>query len=205
MTRVWQPGETALLRNVDRGRVWTALATTVVFDRPEMVGLYWKAGYPRKSVPGGREGNRTVWLDGSADISHVDSLWGDLEILCLTEPTAGHAAWMARRQGEFLGWYINIQRPLARTALGFDTLDQTLDLIIQPDLVTYRWKDEDEFAEDVRYGIFSAAEAIAIRAEGERVLQKAQRGESPFKDGWEAWQPDPAWQTPALPADWDRL
>jgi predicted RNA-binding protein associated with RNAse of E/G family len=111
---------------------------------------------------------------------------------------------MTRRQGDFIGWYINLQRPLVRSALGFDTLDQTLDLIIRPDLVAHHWKDEDEFAEDVRHGIFSAEEASAIRAEGERVLQKARRGESPFRDGWDVWQPDGSWSVPSLPEGWDR-
>ena len=44
-------------------------------------------------------------------------------------------------------WYIYLQDPLTRTPIGFDYLDQFLDLVIEPDLSSWRWKDEDELAE----------------------------------------------------------
>jgi hypothetical protein len=39
-------------------------------------------------------------------------------------------------------WYVNFQRPMRRTAIGFDTFDLLLDLVIAPDLSRWDWKDE---------------------------------------------------------------
>ena len=49
----------------------------------------------------------------------------------------------------------------------------------------------------VREGRFAASEAVAIRAEGERVL-----AEWPFPTGWEDWRPNQEWTVPELPAGW---
>ncbi|HEV7721125.1 MAG TPA: hypothetical protein VGO60_07560, partial [Iamia sp.] len=42
--------------------------------------------------------------------------------------------------------------------------------------------------------------AAAVRAEGERVIAEAERGDPPFDGSWLDWDPDPAWAIPALPA-----
>jgi predicted RNA-binding protein associated with RNAse of E/G family len=132
-------------------------------------------------------------------------MWEDLEALALVEPGAGHATWMVRRDGNFLGWYVNLQRPIVRTSLGFDTSDLALDVIIRPDLVTYQWKDEDELAEDVERGFVTTEEGKAIRAEGEGVIETARGQGPPFGDGWEAWQPDASRVVPKIPDGWDRV
>ena len=81
------------------------------------------------------------------------------------------------RDGEFAGWYVNLQEPLRRSPLGFETDDLVLDIRIQPD-GSWAWKDEDELEEAVRLGRFTEDEAQAIRAEGERVVE-----ERPLADG----------------------
>ena len=50
-------------------------------------------------------------------------------------------------------------------------------------------------------GLFSEAEARAIRAEGERVIGRL-GGLIPT--GWERWRPDPGWPALPLPVRWDR-
>ena len=67
----------------------------------------------------------------------------------------------------------------------------------------WRWKDEDELEQAVAYGVVPPSHAEEIRAEGERVAGMIERWEPPFSDGWEAWEPDPAWPLPQLPDDWD--
>jgi hypothetical protein len=78
-----------------------------------------------------------------------------------------------------------------------------LDVVAEPDLSAWRWKDEDEFAWCQQVGILAPAEAAAIRAEGERAIQALERRASPFCDGWERWRPDPSWTPAALPVGWD--
>ena len=51
-------------------------------------------------------------------------------------------------------WYVNFQDPFRRTAIGFDTLDHELDLVVEPD--GSRWlKDEDSLDLRVADGRFS--------------------------------------------------
>jgi len=102
------------------------------------------------------------------------------------------------------GWYINLEEPFRRTALGFDWLDQMLDIVVSPDLSTWHWKDEDEFEAAVRFGVLSPARANTLRNEGEKAIAWLQSGKSPF-NGWEKWRPDPSWTVPVLPKGWDTI
>jgi uncharacterized protein DUF402 len=101
----------------------------------------------------------------------------------------------------FLGHYINLQAPLRRTPIGFDSCDHVLDIVVDPD-GAWHWKDEAELGEAVELGIFDAREAAEIRAEGERVIAQLPRL---LPTGWERWRPNPAFPQLTLPADWSRL
>ncbi|MBA3348818.1 MAG: GNAT family N-acetyltransferase [Actinobacteria bacterium] len=110
-----------------------------------------------------------------------------------------HSVFHLWRGGELAEWYVNLERPLRRTPLGFDHLDRELDLLARPD-GTWEWLDEDEFEASQALGVIDPVEAGEIRAEGERVVAAW-----PFPTGWEGWRPDPAWPLPALPAGWDEV
>jgi hypothetical protein len=128
------------------------------------------------------------------------------QALHLLMPDIGHSVhlWWLPPDWRFGGWYINLQESIRSTRLGYDSMDQLLDVVIDPDL-TWRWKDEDELAEAVELGVMTEAQATAVRSEGERAIERLEARESPFCDGWETWRPDPAWTPPALPDGWDRL
>jgi hypothetical protein len=102
-------------------------------------------------------------------------------------------------------WYVNLQDPLRRTPLGFDYLDQELDIIVSPDLGDYRWKDEEGFAELQRLGRIDPAKAARLRAVGERIIQERYAPDSFFRQGWEQWSPPPHWTVPTLPLKWHEL
>jgi protein associated with RNAse G/E len=99
-------------------------------------------------------------------------------------------------------WYINLEYPLTRTDTGFDYTDMLLDILVEPDLKNWRWKDADEFQEAVDIGLISSQEAKMFRAEGEKALKLLQSGKSVF-NAWEHWHPDPSWLVPVLPDGWD--
>jgi uncharacterized protein len=133
-----------------------------------------------------------------------DGAWQDNAVLWLVRPGDAHAVgafWRGPARA-FVGWYVDLQAPLSRSAIGFDTEDHVLDVDIDPDR-SWRWKDEDEFTAAQRLGHISFAEAAAIRTEGQTAIAALESGSWPFDAGWENWEPDPAWPVPSLPVGWD--
>jgi uncharacterized protein len=201
---VWSSGDPAVVRFLNGGRPSFVRPVTVVEDLPERSVLFLAAGTPtkRRVQPDGSPISRALpyeqrftqpWRLG-------DGTWGDRHTLLVTPIGAAHSLWLFWTESwAFLGWYVNLQEPMRRTRLGFDTVDHVLDLWIEPDL-QWSWKDEHELEAATRLGRFSAGEAAAIRAEGDRVISAW-----PFPTGWEDWRPDPAWPIPELPDGWDRV
>jgi hypothetical protein len=144
-------------------------------------------------------------LDGSWRLQ--DTNWhGSTGSLRLTIPGASYSVVIFWNDGykSQNAWYINLEDPLRRTARGFDYMDQILDIVVEPDLKTWRWKDEDELEEAIALGLISQERARSMRVEGENVVRILQSGKSIFS-GWENWRPDPSWPVPTLPEDWDSV
>jgi hypothetical protein len=192
----WSPGDVALLRYIRFGKVRHAAPHIVVEDGEELVVLYLPVGtLAKRPVSEGRP------IRGQADREWElrDHVWHTSSQLGLIQWGRGHCVhllWEGDTR-EFAGWYINIQEPLRRFPLGFESDDLVLDIRVQPD-GSWSWKDEDELEEAVRLGRFTPKQALAIRREGERVLE-----ERPWPTGWEDWKPDPEWPLPELPTGWD--
>jgi hypothetical protein len=192
------PGDPCLLRDTHGTQVRFAFPHVLVRDDADLVALWVEPGARGKVL------RHRLGYFGHNEL--VDHVWAQHRVLRLVTPGSRHSVdlmWHADGS-DFRGWYINLQAPLRRTALGFDTTDHDLDLWIAADGQA-TWKDEDELAEAVACGAFAADEAAAFRREGERVLARFRAGEPPFHRGWETWRPDPAWALPALPEGWDRL
>ncbi len=200
----WNPGTPILYREVWRGRVWTARPVLVVQDTPDLVALYFRPA-TRWMVPAG---NRQFYFSylkaGSWPLVEVPWSYGDtLFLLHPGDAHAVHVMWKGPAR-EFAGWYVNLQEAARRTALGFDFMDQELDILVTPDLI-WSWKDEDHFQRAQADGRYSVAQAQAIRAEGTRVIARIEARASPFCDGWERWSPPEGWPVPELPEGWDRV
>ena len=127
------------------------------------------------------------------------------DTLVIATPGAYHSVRLFRAEGqeEFFGWYVNLEQPFARPPIGFDYMDQALDIVASPDLSEWRWKDEDELSEAMALGLISKERARELRAEGERVIEMMERRSPPFDGSWDGWRPDPAWPVPELPDGWD--
>lgn len=198
---VWKPGDSVLVRSVFRGRVRWTFPHTVVADSPDRVVLSLQPGVEGRWVPRTADGHDIrAWGSAIEPSPHV---WEATRVLWTTRFGAAHSLGLFwdDASGDFLGWYCNLQEPLRRSPLGFDTLDHALDVWIEPD-GTWRWKDEDDLAGCVELELFSEDEAAAIRAEGERVIAALC---DLLPTGWEDWRPDPARQLPKLPAGWDTV
>ena len=201
MSSRWHFGDHVVLRGVWRGRLWWAAPVTVVRDDPDATVLYWPAGTPDK-MPERRLAPKD--LLSAEQVALFDRHWVDTDVLMLTTPGAAHSVYAMWEMGHtrLRCWYIDLQEPLRRTPLGFDTMDHLLDIVVTPDRCEWRWKDEDELSEAVAIGLYSAAEASAIRVEGERAIGLLQAGTPPYEHSWATWSPPAEWGIPSLPEDW---
>ena len=201
---LWNQGDKVLLRGVWRRKLWFAIVAYIVADTDDLIALYWRAGTPNK-IPGWRLSAQDILVEERLKL--IDSTWTRTDLLMLVKPGASHSVELMwdKDTSEFLCWYVNLQEPLRRTPLGFDTMDQALDIVISPDRAKWRWKDEQEFADMMELGLISPGEAQAIRAEGERVIQMSATNQPPFCDGWEKWSPPDDWSIPEFPQNWDQL
>ena len=119
-----------------------------------------------------------------------------LDSLVLFRPGARHSLWHYWADGRFTHWYVNFERHLGRSAIGWDYVDDKLDLVVEAS-GEWRLKDEDELEQADAAGLVDAG---AVRAEAERLL-----ADPPWPTGWEDWRPDPAWPPPQLPDGWDTV
>jgi hypothetical protein len=182
----------AAWRDVHDGRVWRAQACRIV-EENGLIALWLPSGTPT-FLPIDREGKRIRIPGEDWELEPVESWTRDA--VCLARPGRAHSIYVFWQDGVFEHWYVNLEQPLRRTPIGYDTFDEKLDLIVRPD-GSYTWKDEDELEQAAALGL---VDAEAVRAEAARVLE-----EWPFPTGWEDWRPDPAWPIPQLPDGWDRV
>jgi hypothetical protein len=194
----FSPGDRIVYRGIhvtDSGAEPPVLADVkpaiVAHDTPELVALWVLAGTATKvSRPIDRHQPKP-WFSGEWEL--VDAVWSRWNALFLIEPEAWHATWVWwTPDWDFLGWYVNIQEPLVRTADGFDHRDLQLDIVVQPDR-TWRWKDEDDLARSIETGVISAETAARTRAAAERILPLIEAGAHPFTAEIAAQRPDPSW------------
>lgn len=200
--RRWQPGEHAVVRYLTiieekPGDSWPA---RVIEDTDARVVLY---------LPDGTTFKRKVFRPRAerrpeGTLTHRDASlpFDTLRLMYPDRASSIWAVWERDAGGRrFKGWYVNMEEPYRRTAVGFDTNDHTLDILVQPDLA-WTWKDAGELDDRVREGLYTPELATAVRAEGERIIEQIERREPPFSEGWEDWQPDPGWPLPELPENW---
>lgn len=180
---MWSKGDVVRFRYVRDGRAFWSLPVTVATDSETELALWIAPGTTilrpdplRVPVP--------VLTAGTWE--PVETTWFGDGVLMLRRPDTRHSIWhFWNPDGSFRGWYVNLE-DWWRTDDGVEAYDHQLDVWVYPD-GAWHWKDEDDLAQSVEAGIFTAAEAAEIRREGERVL-----AEWPFPTGWEAWDPDPA-------------
>jgi hypothetical protein len=203
--RHWIPGDVIIYRGASPTRIWYAIPAFVVQDTEAQIALYWPAGTRgkwRMKEPGKRVEIRDIV---ETPMGLVDYTWIKTDVLVLITPGTAHAVYVMWEEGSrrFLCWYANLQDPIRRTAVGFDTCDHILDIVFEPDRSGWQWKDEAELREAVSVGIFTEDSAAEIRAEGERIIKMFEENQPPFCDGWGNWSPPDGWVIPALPDGWD--
>ncbi|MCX4456545.1 DUF402 domain-containing protein [Streptomyces sp. NBC_01340] len=208
-TVYWAPGSHILWRYRENAgeRLHICRPVTVVRDDEELLAV-WMAP--------GTECVKPVLADGTP--VHGEPLesrytkartvqrdrWFGTGVLKLARPGEPWSVWLFWEPGwRFKNWYVNLEAPLARWEGGVDSEDHFLDISVHPDR-SWRWLDEDEFAQAQRAGLMDTQLAAQVREAGHCAVEVIRAWGAPFSDGWQHWRPDPAWPVPSLPDDWDR-
>ena len=206
-------GETAVQRDVFRGKVWSAHAMHVVEDSAEAFVLECRPGAEVLAsvrwidwlLTGDRARREQALPDLAAGTWELGRwAWRGTAVREWAPPDTWFSvyAFYDVADGDRLDrWYVNFQQPMRRTALGFDTFDLLVDLVVAPDLSRWEWKDEDEYAQGRRLGVVSDADHRAVeRAREEAVaLIEARGGPFAASPPWRAAAPAPDRPTPTLP------
>jgi hypothetical protein len=204
------PGRTVVRRYWRAGRIGFLNVMRVIADDERGLRLWQPAGTPfwRLMTPDGRT-HHDGTIDELDDVRLTELTWQGTDMLVFMPPGEPWSVWwFFAPGGGFRQWYVNLEDPFRRwddgEVAGVDTADHALDIRVAPNGV-WNWKDEDEFAERTGHPLYwTAGEAAAIRARGEKLAARAEAKEFPFDGTWCDFRPDPAWPVPQRPDGWDR-
>jgi hypothetical protein len=176
----------------------------VVSDEDDVLVSYWPIGTSYYGI--NFQSRETAVEDFRAgNITWGMKTWVMHEVLELVRPGDPYSIlgfWNEEKR--FVGWYANLQDPMRRTSIGYDSRDHALDVIIGEDLASWIWKDEHELTALVELNLFTQEKAAEIRANGEAVVDMVRNGQAWWGD-WRDFEPDPSWPIPELPDGWDVL
>lgn len=208
MAPTFRPGTTATVRDMIYGRPFAVWPHRVVSDDGHELAVLLQPGTsgmgPALWVRALRDDDpraRAAVLPGYArrrwDVAPWT--WRDTTRLSLLYPDRYFAVSLLwDLSGALSYWYVNFQVPYQRTAVGVDTSDLHIDLVVDPDL-TYRWKDEDEYAQARRLGLVTDECHKNIQRAREEAVALIDARQPPFSEPWPRWTPDPTWALPSLP------
>jgi hypothetical protein len=183
-------------------------AVRVIRDSADEVILVRRPGDAvRRRVTKGRvpEGHRHQLVEQWGD-GWTSDTWRQFRVLVIKGKRDEHAIslfWEGERD-ELAFWYIDLMSPLRGHDAGYDFVENGLDLVVDPDMRGWKWKDEDELEYSIENAVFTRGEADELYAEGERALTRLRRERERF-ELWRFWRPDPAWPPAVLPPGWDHL
>ena len=203
MTKRWSSGDVVVLRHM--GRIRAGTPAIVVEDGRERVMAYVPHGVRWFGAPapaaGRTERVRAIARGETAVTGHLIP-WRN-HMLRVLLPGRPFSVWLFWTPAwEFISYYVNLEAPFARSAVGFDSCDHVLDICVRPDRTWY-YKDLDELQVCVDVGLMSVATAAQVRRDAEQAITLIERWHAPFAAGLDEWRPDPAWSMPALPPGWD--
>jgi hypothetical protein len=196
----WGYGDVIVRREIAWGRPWLAVVERVVEDTPDRLVTYIQSGAPMgyAAGPWPTANGLHPWYPKPA--------WEGHGTLVMQRPGDAYAVecfWRGPYR-EFSCWYVNLQAPMRRTPIGYDTDDHELDIVVSPD---GRWsfKDDEVMEQRVREGRYSAAAIVEIRALGADLAAMIETGRAWWDPRYARWEPDPAWTVPELVAGWETV
>jgi hypothetical protein len=182
----------------------TARPQIVVEDTGDLLASYWPIG-TRWYHPDFATRETAMDEFEAGTVRWAITPWVMHEVLELVRPDDPYAIlgfW--NQEKKFVGWYVNLQEPMRRTTIGYDSRDRDLDVIVGEDLASWILKDEHELEWSVGMGFRTPEEATQIRADGDAVVEMVKNGQA-WWGAWRDFEPDPSWPIPELPDGWDRM
>ncbi|GAB3281579.1 DUF402 domain-containing protein [Parasphingorhabdus pacifica] len=199
----WLPGAEVLYRfwRLD-GSLGSVHPARVAADDEDQLLCWVLPGTPIRitTSPDGHD-RRRIPLDERFSGVRVParSVWRETSTLRLVYPERWSSVWwFFEPDGTFRNWYVNLEIPLGRDDRGVDRVDGVLDVEVFPG-GRWVWKDEDELEAALAAGRFNEVHLSRLRAEGERMIELAERGTFPFDGTYCDARPDPSWSLPQLP------
>lgn len=203
MGDLWAPGDEITLRYVghsdgtvpQKPGLLVGYPYIVAEDRPDLLALW---------IPIGTSVSRVDLADRSHAIP--DEAWR-LSVLRIMQPGKPYSIWQfwsAPPEHRFLGWYVNLEAPFARTAIGVDTTDDVLDVVVSADL-TWRWKDEQAVEQWIAAGVYTAEEFERIYEHGMQAIADVEAHRFPFDGSMTGWRPEEHWGIPRIHPGWDSV
>lgn len=181
------------------GRPWMGLPVRVVEHTDEQLVTYVATGAPFGFAhgPWPTPDGRHPW--------HERAAWAGHECLMIQRPGDDHAVWhfWTGEERTFACWYINLQTAFVRTAIGFDTMDLELDLVVLPD-GSWAFKDIDVLPARVAEGRLTQTVVDHVLRLGDQLGADLDAGRWWWDTSWAEWRPDPTDAVPALAVDWAR-
>jgi protein associated with RNAse G/E len=202
------PGQVIVRRYWTQNRLSFMKLTTVIADDEYGLRLWLSEGSPywRIVAPDGRTEHDATIEELGPDAELEELTWNGTNLMIWIPPGANrYSVWwfFDAENGEFDHWYVNLESPTTRFSTGVDSSDHALDIRAYPG-GNWKWKDEGELAARTgQPGYWTAEQAAAVRAEGERLTELIKAGKFPFDGTWcDIRRPQ---QSPPLerPPGWD--
>ncbi len=214
ITNYYREGEHCILRGIVYGKVWIVQSMIVVEDNKDRTTLLLLPG-SQCAIPNEYRDWRET---GTKDSLHrwqiskkTPLLLGEYEwirnrILFFLEPNKYYAIciFWDHESNVFSNYYINFQLPYKRTKLGFDTLDLDLDIVINKEY-EWKWKDVDDYQEGIKEGAIKEEWVKGIEESKHEVITRINNHSHPMDGSWINWKPNPSWNLPKLPNDWENI
>ena len=210
---MWNPGDNIAFRGIYNHRVSYIQAAVVVQDQAEEIVLailpgaecFAPEGY--MSEKHGKAGRWDRWGKYEKGYWKMQGYsWRTNRLLILLHPDKYYSSiyfWQADIN-QFLCYYINFQLPFRRSEVGFDTFDLELDIVVEPEY-EWQWKDKEDYQVGIERGIILDEWVHGIESAKPEVFEKLKKRQYPFDGSWLDWKPDPTWEPPKLPENWDKI
>lgn len=202
--KFWRDGDQVVIRYMLGAELIRVMPAIILSDSKNHTELYVPVG--TRYLHRNRQRVNGEILFGPTGPLRED--WAELQVHTLDQVMIFYSGkrysiWVRwnHDSGTFAGWYVDLQTPPRRTTLGFDTQDNDLDLVVDPDL-TWTWKDQDDVDVMVEHGVWTPDDADLLLQDGCRVIRLIESRSDPFNKSWMNYVPDPSLEPPTLPASW---